>query len=73
MFLRWGRRMQILLWIGTLCSILTQQEIDSGYEYETGKVIIETFKERKLIPLAIPGVLLHGHGPFTWGKMRKVR
>lgn len=50
MFLRWGRRMQILLWIGTLCSILTQQEIDSGYEYETGKVIIETFKERKLIP-----------------------
>ncbi|HAP7497513.1 TPA: L-ribulose-5-phosphate 4-epimerase, partial [Enterococcus faecium] len=47
---------------------LTQQEIDSGYEYETGKVIIETFKERKIDPLAIPGVLLHGHGPFTWGK-----
>ena len=43
---------------------LTQQEIDSGYEYETGKV----FKERKIDPLAIPGVLLHGHGPFTWGK-----
>ena len=38
---------------------LTQQEIDSGYEYETGKVIIETFKERKIDPLAIPGVLLH--------------
>lgn len=47
---------------------MTQQEIDSGYEYETGKVIIETFKERKIDPLAIPGVLLHGHGPFTWGK-----
>mgnify|MGYP006896732562 CR=1 FL=1 len=29
---------------------LTQQEIDSGYEYETGKVIIETFKERKIDP-----------------------
>lgn len=34
---------------------MTQQEIDSGYEYETGKVIIETFKERKIDPLAIPG------------------
>ncbi|MCC9083939.1 L-ribulose-5-phosphate 4-epimerase [Enterococcus faecium] len=56
------------LWIGTLRRFLTQQEIDSGYEYETGKVIIETFKERKIDPLAIPGVLLHGHGPFTWGK-----
>ncbi|MGC3549557.1 class II aldolase/adducin family protein, partial [Enterococcus faecium] len=38
------------------------------YEYETGKVIIETLKERKIDPLAIPGVLLHGLGPFTWGK-----
>lgn len=47
---------------------LTQAEIDRGYEAETGKVIVETFKERQLDPMAIPGVLLHGHGPFTWGK-----
>ena len=39
-----------------------------GYEAETGHVIIETFEERGLDVLAVPGVLLHGHGPFTWGK-----
>jgi L-ribulose-5-phosphate 4-epimerase len=47
---------------------LTQAEIDRGYEAETGNVIVETFRERKLQPLEVPGVLLHGHGPFTWGK-----
>ncbi|EOT40609.1 L-ribulose-5-phosphate 4-epimerase [Enterococcus columbae] len=47
---------------------LTQAEIDAGYEANTGEVIVETFKQRQLEPLAIPGVLLHGHGPFTWGK-----
>ena len=47
---------------------LTQEEIDRGYEVETGKVIIETFEERELDIFAVPGVLLHGHAPFTWGK-----
>ena len=47
---------------------LTQEEIDRGYEAATGQVIIETFEERGLDVLAVPGVLLRGHGPFTWGK-----
>lgn len=47
---------------------LTQEEIDKAYERETGNVIIETFKERGLDVMDIPGVLLHGHGPFTWAK-----
>lgn len=47
---------------------LTQTEIDTDYEWETGKVIVETFLQRELDTTAIPGVLLHGHGPFTWGK-----
>lgn len=47
---------------------LTQAEIDAGYETETGNVIVETFKGRNIQPLEIPGVLLHGHAPFTWGK-----
>lgn len=47
---------------------LSQEEIDSGYEENTGRLIIETFKERGLDPLAVPGVLLNGHGPFTWGE-----
>ena len=45
---------------------LTQEETESAYEAETATVIIEAFKERK--PLHTPGVLVRGHGPFTWGK-----
>ena len=47
---------------------LSQYEIAEGYEHETGCVIVETFKQREIKPLEVPGVLLHGHGPFTWGK-----
>ncbi|MBL1229629.1 L-ribulose-5-phosphate 4-epimerase [Enterococcus sp. BWB1-3] len=47
---------------------LTQEEIDRGYEEETGHAIVQTFKERGIAPMEVPGVLLHGHGPFTWGK-----
>lgn len=54
---------------GVPCArFLTQAEIDQGYEAHTGHVVVETFKERGLKPLEVPGVLLHGHGPFTWGK-----
>lgn len=45
---------------------LTLEEIDSEYEKNTGKVIIETFKE--LNPIHLPGVLCKNHGPFTWGR-----
>ncbi|MBC1359458.1 L-ribulose-5-phosphate 4-epimerase [Listeria booriae] len=48
--------------------VLTQDEINAGYEHETGNVIVETFNERDINPTDVPGVLLHGHGPFTWGK-----
>ena len=47
---------------------LTAQEVDEDYELNTGKVIAETFAERRLDPLAVPGVICHSHGPFTWGK-----
>lgn len=46
---------------------LTEVEIDNNYELNTGKVIIETFETRHLDPMAIPGVLVGSHGPFTWG------
>lgn len=45
--------------------LLTQKEIQENYEVETGNVIVETFKE--LDPESIPGVLVAGHGPFSWG------
>jgi len=45
---------------------MTEEEIAGEYELETGKVIVETFDA--LDPMAIPGVLVNSHGPFTWGK-----
>lgn len=45
---------------------MTSSEINGSYELETGKVIVERFKD--LNPDYIPGVLVHSHGPFTWGK-----
>lgn len=47
---------------------MNTQEIQGDYEKETGKVIVETFKERKIPAVEIPGVLVHSHGPFVWGK-----
>ncbi len=46
--------------------VLTEAEVNENYELNTGKVIIERFKE--LDYLGIPGVLVAGHAPFTWGK-----
>lgn len=45
---------------------LTTDEIKGDYEVETGKVIIETFKDKN--PIYMPGVLVNNHGPFCWGK-----
>lgn len=54
---------------GVPCTrFLTTEEINNAYEKETGNVIVETFNERKLDYKAIPGVILSGHGAFTWGK-----
>lgn len=45
---------------------MTKGEIEGEYEKETGLVIKETFQYKD--PYAIPGVLVHSHGPFSWGK-----
>lgn len=45
---------------------LTQQEIETAYEMETGHVIVETFQN--FDPNAVPGVLVNNHAPFAWGK-----
>jgi L-ribulose-5-phosphate 4-epimerase len=44
---------------------LRADEIDAGYEEATGTVIVETLGATD--PLAMPGVLVCSHGPFTWG------
>lgn len=47
---------------------MTPAEIATEYEKNTGLVIVETFKKERIDPDAIPAVLVHSHGPFTWGK-----
>lgn len=46
---------------------LSKKEIDEGYEYNTGKVIVEEFEKRGVNPDDVPAVLVSQHGPFTWG------
>lgn len=47
---------------------LTWDEVQEAYEKNTGRVIVETVKEMGREPLAVPGVLVRNHGPFTWGE-----
>ena len=45
---------------------LTPEEIDGGYEANTGIAIIRRLAGCE--PLACPAVLVAGHAPFCWGK-----
>ena len=44
---------------------LTSAALQGDYELETGKAIVRTFEARD--PNEVPGVLVAGHGPLTWG------
>ena len=44
---------------------MTEEEINGDYEKETGKVIVETFKNIQADD--VPSVLVYSHGPFSWG------
>lgn len=48
--------------------LMKDAEIEGEYELETGKVIVETFRERGIDPMQVPAVLVASHGPFAWGK-----
>ena len=48
--------------------LMSEEEIKGAYELNTGKVVVEEFKNRKIDPNQMPAVLVHSHGPFTWGK-----
>lgn len=47
---------------------LSRDEVHEDYEKNTGKVIVECIRERGIDPIAVPGIIVKNHGPFTWGK-----
>jgi L-ribulose-5-phosphate 4-epimerase len=49
-----------------LTRFLTVDEVQGGYELETGKIIVERFSG--IDPADFPGVLVAGHAPFAWGR-----
>ena len=48
---------------------MTAAEVQTAYEWETGNVIVERFAN--IDPREVPAVLVHSHGPFTWGPSGK--
>ena len=47
---------------------LTKEEIEGAYEKNTGLAIIEKFRDDRLNPAEVPGVLIKSHGVFAFGK-----
>ena len=47
---------------------LNEEEIENGYEVNTGKLIVSELKRMGKDVNAVPAVLCKNHGPFTWGK-----
>lgn len=44
---------------------MTVAEIENNYEYNTGRVIVETILANNVPDIS--GVLVYNHGPFCWG------
>jgi L-ribulose-5-phosphate 4-epimerase len=45
---------------------LSAEEVEGDYELNTGRVIVERFKE--MDPMQMPAVLVASHGPFVWAQ-----
>ena len=43
------------------------KDLKQDYEKNTGKLILKTLQRKKLNAYTCPGVIVAGHGPFTWG------
>ena len=48
-------------------NFISKKEL-KNYEANTGNLIIKTLEKKKLNPFNCPGVIVSGHGGFSWGK-----
>ena len=46
---------------------MTRGEVEQDYEANTGKVIVEAFRQGGVSAEDVPAVLVANHAPFTWG------
>ena len=46
---------------------ISKKNLIDNYEKNTGKLILKTLKEKNLDVYNCPGIIVAGHGAFTWG------
>lgn len=46
---------------------MRESEVGADYEQNTGRVIVEAFRDASIDPEQVPAVLVANHGPFVWG------
>ena len=49
-----------------LVDYINKISLNKNYEKITGTMIIKTLEKKKLDAYTCPGVIVAGHGPFTW-------
>tara|TARA_B110000003_G_scaffold234145_1_gene237740 strand:- start:240 stop:953 length:714 start_codon:yes stop_codon:yes gene_type:complete len=47
--------------------VLTKEQVEGDYERNTGISIVDYYNNNKLNHILVPGCILAGHAPFTWG------
>jgi len=49
-------------------NFISQKDLNKNYEANTGNLIIKTLLKKKLNPFNCPGMIVSGHGGFSWGR-----
>ena len=52
-------------------NFISKKELKKNYEANTGNLIAETLRKKKLSPFDCPGIIVAGHGGFSWGTNNK--